>query len=137
MIESTKMCINMYKSTIKNTNKICIVASLYFIFILVGPTITETTVKCLLSQYVDRGKCVAAITQISMLERLPLHCVLVAAIIVEALKWKKLLLAQLSTKLNKFCIKFWEYLDTKSIVIHMNICSSKNEEIAIFFQETV
>ena len=34
---------------------------------------------------------------------------------------KILLLAQFSTKLNKFLIKFWDYLDTKSIVSHMNI----------------
>ena len=34
-------------------------------------------------------------------------------------------------------MKFWEYLDTKSTIIHMNIFSPKNEENAIFFQETV
>ena len=69
---------------------------------------------------------------------LALPCVLVAAIIEKARKFLKKLLAQFSTKLNKFFIKFWEYLETKSTIIHMkNVLSPKNEENAIFFQETV
>ena len=47
-----------------------------------------------------------------------LHYVLVAAIIENALKWKKLLIAQFSTKLNKFFIKCLEYVDTKSTIIY-------------------
>ena len=64
------------------------------------------------------------------------HCVLVAAIIVKALKWKKIV-TEFSTKVNKIFIKFWEYLDTKRAIIHMNIFYPKNEKNAIFFQETV
>ena len=68
----------------------------------------------------------------------PLHCVLVAAIIVKALKWKKKLLAQFLTKLNQSFVKFWEYLDTKSYVIYTGKQNSpKNEKNAIFFPERV
>ena len=64
---------------------------------------------------------------------------LVAAIIVKALKLReKNLLPQFSTKLNKFFITFWAYLDTKSTNIYTNIFfSPKNWENAIYFPETV
>ena len=42
-----------------------------------------------------------------------MHSVLVAAIIVKTLKWKKkTILAQFSTKLKEMFIKFGEYVDT-------------------------
>ena len=50
-----------------------------------------------------------------------MHCVLVASIIKKALKLKKVLLGQFSTKLNKHFIKILEYLDTKSKIIYTNI----------------
>ena len=57
-------------------------------------------------------------------DRKTVHRVLVAAINDKARKLKNFfLLAQFSTKLDKFVIKFWEYLDTKSIIIHANIFS--------------
>ena len=43
-----------------------------------------------------------------------LHTVLVAAIIVNAIKLEEMLLTQFSTKFNKCFIKFWEILDTKT-----------------------
>ena len=46
--------------------------------------------------------------------RLPVHSGTVAAIFVNSLYWNKSFLAQFSTKLNIFFIKFWVYVDTKS-----------------------
>ena len=48
-----------------------------------------------------------------------------------------MLLAQFSTKLNQYFIKFWEYLDSKSTNIYTRKKILKNETKPIFFPETV
>ena len=45
--------------------------------------------------------------------------------------------AQFSTKLNSFFIKFWENLNTKSVIIYTKFCSPKNLENANFFADVV
>ena len=62
-----------------------------------------------------------------------MHYVIVAAIIVKALKS---LLAQFSTKLNKLFIKIWEYLDTKFAIIYAKFCFPENEKNTNLFAGT-
>ena len=67
----------------------------------------------------------------------PVHCVPVAAIKAEALKWKKSYSLSLQPNLTVFSSNFGNTYALKIPYFTHKKCSSKNEENAIFFSETV